>query len=171
VRSADEGTCEIFGGYSYWGSNAAANDAPLKLNGASAAMVFMCGAGSGWWATSAYHQGNVAASGFGLTSPTFLVGRRLRWRNHTSPTLFGLLLGPGHAGGTLHTRSLGLDLSPLGANDSFVLTGTGGMDWKLSRRIGVRIFQAHYLFSQLSTAAANARQFKAEGGNRLQLRR
>jgi hypothetical protein len=148
---------EIFGGYSYLGSNTAANNAPINLNGASAAVGFYV---RNWLGlvgdVGVYHQSNVAASGFSLTVSTFQAGPRLRWRNHSPLTPFGqLLLGAGHAGGTLYTRSLGPGLSPLGANNSFVLTGGGGVDWKLSPRIGVRLVQAEYLYSQFLNGSGN----------------
>ncbi len=63
---------EIFGGYSYLGSNTAANNAPINLNGASAAVGFYV---RNWLGlvgdVGVYHQGSVAASGFSLTVSTF----------------------------------------------------------------------------------------------------
>jgi hypothetical protein len=77
-------------------------------------------------------------------------------RNHTHLTPFGqFLLGAGHAGGTLYTRSLGPGLSPLGANNGLVLTAGGGADWKLSSRIGVRFLQVDYLHSQFLNGSGN----------------
>jgi hypothetical protein len=35
-----------------------------------------------------------------------------------------------------------------GANKGFVLTAGGGLDWKLTSAIGIRLFQAEYLYSQ-----------------------
>ena len=148
---------EVFGGYSYLRSNSAVSGAPINLNGASVSMAFYLRNWLGLVGDAGlYHQGNVAASEFSLTVSTFQAGPRLRWRNHTPLTPFGqLLLGAGHAGGTLYTRSLGPGLSPLGTNNSFVLTGGGGVDWKLSPRIGIRLFQAEYLYSQFLNGSGN----------------
>ena len=148
---------EIFGGYSYLESNTAANNEPIHLNGASAAVGFYVRSWLGLVGDAGvYHQGNVAASGFSLTVSTFQAGPRLRWRNHTPLTPFGqLLLGAGHAGGTLYTRSLGPGLPALGTNNSFVLTGGGGVDWKLNRRAAIRLVQAEYLYSQFLNGSGN----------------
>jgi hypothetical protein len=148
---------EVFGGYSYMRSTAVTSSTPINLNGASSSVVFYV---RNWLGLVGdlgfYHQGNVAASGYSLTVSSYQFGPRLRLRNHTHLTPFGqFLLGAGHAGGTLYTRSLGPGLSPLGANNSFVLTGGGGVDWKLNPRIGVRVFQAEYLYSQFLNGSGN----------------
>lgn len=75
-------------------------------------------------------------------------------RNRTDLTPFGyFLVGVGHAGGTLYTSSLGL--SSLGSNNGFLFTGGGGVDWKLSPRIGIRVVETDYLYSQFLNGNGN----------------
>jgi hypothetical protein len=106
-----------------------------------------------------YYQGNISGSGFGLTVSSYQFGPRLRLRNQTRLTPFGqLLLGAGHAGGTLYTRSLGSGMPPLGANNSFVLTAGGGADWRLNPRIGIRLVQVEYLHSQFLNGSGSGNQ-------------
>jgi opacity protein-like surface antigen len=48
----------------------------------------------------------------------------------------------------VRTSSLGAGLAPLGTSNAFVLTAGGGLDWKLNSTIGIRVFQAEYLYTQ-----------------------
>ncbi|MGD0964668.1 MAG: hypothetical protein ABSA57_12300 [Candidatus Acidiferrales bacterium] len=148
---------EIFGGYSYMRSTTAVSGAPINLNGASSAMGFYVKSWLGLVGDlGVYHQGDIAASGLSLTVSSYQFGPRVRLRNHTHMTPFGqLLLGVGHAGGTLYTRSLGPGLSPLGTNNGFLFTGGGGVDWKLTPRIGIRLLQVEYLRSQFLNGSGN----------------
>ena len=58
------------------------------------------------------------------------------------------LLGGGHAGGTLYTSSLGAGPAPFGTNNSFLYAVGGGLDYRLSHKISIRIPQAEYLHSE-----------------------
>jgi hypothetical protein len=151
---------EIFGGYSYMRSTTAGSGAPINLNGASVSMAFYLRNWVGLVGdVGVYHQGDVAASGYSLTVSSYQFGPRLRLRNHTHLTPFGqFLLGAGHAGGTLYTRSLGSGMPPLGANNGFLFTGGCGLDWKLSPRIGIRLLQVDYLHSQFLNGSGNGNQ-------------
>ena len=148
---------ELFGGYSYMRANTVINRTPISLNGASFSVAFYV---NNWLGLvgdlGLYHQGNIAASGCSLAVSSYQVGPRLRLRDHEHLTPFGqLLLGAGHAGGTLYTRSLGSGMPPLGANNGFLFTAGGGADWRLSPRIGIRLVQAEYLHSQFLNGNGN----------------
>jgi hypothetical protein len=148
---------EIFGGYSYMRANTVITGTPLNLNGASFSVALYV---NNWLGLvgdlGRYYQGNIAADGFSLTLSSYQFGPRLCLRNHTHLTPFGqFLLGAGHAGGTLYTRSLGSGMPPLGANNGFLFTAGGGADWRLSPRIGIRLVQAEYLHSQFLNGNSN----------------
>jgi hypothetical protein len=148
---------EIFGGYSYMRSNTALSGTPLNLNGVSSSVAIYV---KNWLGLVGdlgfYHQGNVAASGYSLTVSSYQFGPRLRLKNPTHLTPFAqFLVGAGHAGGTLYTRSLGVGVPPLGANNAFLFTGGGGVDWKLSPGIGIRLAQVDYLHSQFLNGSGN----------------
>jgi hypothetical protein len=66
-----------------------------------------------------------------------------------------VLLGGGHATGTLYTTSLGNGAAPLGANNGFMLTAGGGVDWKMNHTIGIRLVQTEYLYSTFLNAAGS----------------
>jgi hypothetical protein len=148
---------EIFGSYSYMRANTVISGTPFNLNGGSFSGAFYV---NNWLGLvgdlGLYHQGNIAATGFTLTLSSYQFGPRLRLRNHTRLTPFGqFLLGVGHAGGTLYTRTLGSSMPPLGTNNGFVLTAGGGADWRLSPRIGIRLVQAEYLHSQFRNGSGD----------------
>jgi hypothetical protein len=142
-------TVEIFGGYSYMHAITLFSGTPINLNGASFSVAFYVNNWLGMVGdVGVYHQGDVA-NGFSLTLSSYQFGPRLRLRNHTHLTPYGqFLLGGGHAGGSLYTSSLGPGLTPIGANNSFVFTTGGGVDWRLNHKVGICIVQAEYLYSE-----------------------
>jgi outer membrane immunogenic protein len=148
---------EISAGYSYMRSNDVISGAPVNLNGASFSAAYYV---KNWLGlvgeVGLYRQGNVAASGFSLAVSSYQAGPRVRLRRHSHLIPFGqFLLGAGHAGGTLYTRSLGFGVSPLGTNNAFLFTAGGGADWRLSPRIGIRLIQAEYWHSQFLNVSGN----------------
>jgi hypothetical protein len=148
---------EISGGYSSLLANFKTSGTRFNLIGGSYSLDYYK---NNWLGlvgdVGVYHQGNIAASGFGLTLSTFQFGPHIRIQHHTRLTPFAeLLLGVGHAGGSLYTRSLGTGLSPLGVNNGFLLTLGGGADWKLTPRIGIRLVQVEYLRSQFLNGSTN----------------
>jgi hypothetical protein len=148
---------EIFGGYSYMRANTVTGGTPFNLNGANFSAVLYV---NNWLGLVGdfgfYHQGNIAKSGFSLTLESYQFGPRLRLQNHTDLTPFGeCLLGRGSARGTLYTRSLGAGMPPLGVNDGLLLTAGGGVDWRWSPRIAIRLMQAEYLQSHFINGIGN----------------
>lgn len=148
---------EISAGYSYMRSNAVISGAPVNLNGASFSAAYYV---KNWLGlvgeVGLYRQGNVAASGFSLGVSSYQAGPRIRLRRHSHLIPFGqFLLGAGHAGGTLYTRSLGFGTPALGTNNAFLFTAGGGADWKLSPRIGLRLVEADFWHSQFRNGEGN----------------
>ncbi len=147
---------EVFGGYSYMHANIVVNGTPFNLNGASGSVAYNVN----YWLGVAgdfgvYHQGSVIGNGFSLTLSSYQFGPRFSFRGHKLVPYGQVLLGAGHATGTLYTTSLGTGLAPLGANNGFLLTAGGGVDWKVNHTIGIRIVQAEYLYSQFLNGAGN----------------
>ncbi len=151
---------ELFGGYSYMRANIVFSGAPLNANGASASVVMYL---SNWFGIigdfGLFQQRNVAAQGFSLTFSSYQFGPRLRFPQlaHVTPFVH-FLWGLGHAGGTVYTRSLGFGVPPLGVNNAFVLTGGGGVDWKVRPRIAIRLIQADYLHSEFLNGSGNRQE-------------
>src|ERR1700676_1279159 len=151
---------EVFGGYSYLRADIVTSGTQVSLNGASGSLAYNL---SHWLAVvgdvGVYHQGSVTGSRFSLTLSSYQVGPRLSLRKHKHLVPFGqVLLGAGHAGGTLYTSAIGTGVTPLGANNAFLLTAGGGVDWKLNHRIGIRLVQAEYLYSQFLNGSGNGDQ-------------
>ena len=151
---------EVFGGYSYMRSNIALSGAAFSLNGGSASMAVYFNDRLGIVGDfGLYRQGNVAGQGFNLLFSTYQFGPRLRFSNATRATPFvHFLWGAGHGGGTLYTRSLGYGVAPLGANYSFVLSAGGGVDWRVSSRISIRMMEAEYIHSEFLNFSSNRQE-------------
>jgi hypothetical protein len=150
---------ELFGGYSYLRGNTLFTREQINLNGASFSGAFYV---NHWFGivgdVGVYHAGNIADQ-FSLTLWSYQGGPRLRLQNDTRFTPYGqFLIGGGHAGGTIYTSSLGPGLPPIGANNSFLYTVGGGADWRLNRRIAIRVVQAEYLFSEFLNGSANGHE-------------
>jgi len=151
---------DIFGGYSYMHANIVVSGSPINLNGASGSLAYNF---NDWLGVvgdvGVYHQGSITANDLSLTVSTYQVGPRVSLRRHHHLIPFGqVLIGAGHAGGTLYTSSLGGGLAPLGTSNGFVLTAGGGVDWKLNHTIGIRLLQAEYLYSQFENGGTHGNQ-------------
>lgn len=148
---------DLSAAYAYLGSNTVTEGTSIHLSGARLSATYYI---KNWLAAVGdlgfYRQFDVVSSGFSLTVSTYQFGPRVRLRNRSRLTPFGqFLLGAGHAGGTLYTRSLGPGLSPLGPNNALSYTAGGGADWKLNPRIAIRVVQMEYLHSQFLNGFQN----------------
>jgi opacity protein-like surface antigen len=150
AQAQDTPKWEIFGGYTYTRANIVVSGTPFNLNGGSGSVAYNL---SNWFGLvgdiGVVHQGAVTGKPFSLTITTYNFGPRLSWRNHTPFTPFvQILIGGGHASGTLYTSSLGTGLAPLGTSNDFNFTAGGGLDWKVSHGFSLRLAQAEYLHTQ-----------------------
>jgi opacity protein-like surface antigen len=153
AKAQDTPKVDLFGGYAYMHGNVIVSNQGISLNGGRGSLTYNYNRWFGLvFDLGAYHQGSVAGNGRTLTVMTYLFGPRVSWRKNEKVTPFGqLLLGGGHAGGTLYTS----ETSPLGAQNSFAMTLGGGVDWKLHPSISVRLFQAEYLRTQFANGSNN----------------
>ena len=152
VASQEVPAGEVSFGYSYVHSNIVASSHGVNMQGGSGAFSYNV---NKWFGVvgdfGGYHQSNVRGAGFDVTVVTYLFGPRFSWRTDRRLTPFAqVLLGGGHAGGSLYTSSLAAGLAPLGANNGFVMTAGGGLDWVVRPHIAIRILQAEYLRTQFS---------------------
>jgi hypothetical protein len=145
---------EIFGGYSYMNANIVVSGTRFNLNGASGSVAYNV---NNWIGIvgdfGVYDTGNAGNEGRSLTITTYQFGPRISMRGHALVPFAQVLLGGGHATGTLYTTSLGNGSAPLGASNGFALTAGGGIDWKLNHTIGIRIIQTEYLYTTFLNAA------------------
>jgi hypothetical protein len=150
AKAQDAPKWEIFGGYTFMHSNIVVSGATFNMNGGSGSVAYHL---THWFAlvgeVGATHQGAVVSKPFSLTVTTYEFGPRVTWRNHSHLTPYAqVLIGGGHAGGTLYTSSLGTGLAPIGASNDFNFSAGGGVDWKINHAFSVRVGQAEYLHTQ-----------------------
>jgi hypothetical protein len=145
---------EIFGGYSDMNANIVVTGTRFNLNGASGSIAYNV---NNWIGIvgdfGVYDTGNAGGEGRSLTITTYQFGPRISMRGRALVPFGQVLLGGGHATGTLYTTSLGNGSAPLGASNGFALTAGGGVDWKLNHTIGIRIIQTEYLYTTFLNAA------------------
>jgi outer membrane immunogenic protein len=158
AHAQDAPKWEIFGGYTYMRANIVVNGNQFNMNGGSGSVAYNL---TNWFGLvgdfGITHSGTTGTQPFSLTVTTYEFGPRVSWRNHTKLTPFGqVLIGGGHANGTLYTSSLGSGLAPLGANNDFNFTAGGGVDWKINHGFSVRLAQAEYLHTQFLNARNNS---------------
>src|SRR6204780_2933784 len=141
AHAQDAPKWEIFGGYTYMRANIVVSGTPFNMNGGSGSVAYNL---TNWFGLvgdfGVTHSGTVATQPFSLNVFTYEFGPRVSWRNHTKLTPFvQVLIGGGHAGGSLYTSSLGSGLAPLGASNDFNFTAGGGGDWEKKKRFTGRV--------------------------------
>src|SRR5580658_894585 len=155
-ESAPAPKIEIFGGYSYMRSNIVFSGMRFNLNGGSGSVAYNV---TNWLGIvgdfGVYDTGNAGGEARSLTITTYQFGPRISMRGHSLVPFGQVLLGGGHATGTLYTTSLGNGSAPLGPSNGFALTAGGGVDWKLNHTIGIRIIQTEYMYTTFLNAAAS----------------
>jgi opacity protein-like surface antigen len=150
AKAQDTPKWEVFGGYTYMHANIVINNSTFNMNGGSGSVAYHL---TDWFAlvgdVGITHQGAVAAKPFSLTITTYEFGPRVIWQNHSHITPYAqILIGGGHASGTLYTTSLGTGLAPIGASNDFNFSAGGGVDWKIKHNFSVRLAQSEYLHTQ-----------------------
>jgi hypothetical protein len=148
---------EVFGGYSFMNANIVISGTRFSLNGASGSVAYNFNKWLGAVGDfGVYGVPNAASETRSLTVSSFIFGPRVSWRGHNFVPFAQVLLGGGHATGTLYTTSLGNGSAPLGANSGFMFTAGAGVDYKFKPDIGIRIIQTEYMYSQFLNAAGGS---------------
>ena len=144
---------EVSLGYSYLRANAPPGQCGcFNMNGGSGAFAALLGHGISAVAhVGGYFQNNVVSSGRSLTMETFLFGPRYSYRHSKKWTPFAqFLAGGAHGSGTLYGTA-----TTSGSANGFSMSAGGGLDWRASRHVSVRLFQAEYLMTRLPNAVNN----------------
>jgi Outer membrane protein beta-barrel domain len=158
AHAQDAPKWEIFGGYTYMRANIVVSGNQFNMNGGSGSVAYNL---TNWFGLvgdfGITHSGTTGTQPFSLNVYTYEFGPRVSWRNHTKLTPYGqVLIGGGHANGTLYTSSLGSGLAPLGPSNDFNFTAGGGVDWKINHGFSIRLAQAEYLHTQFANAHNNS---------------
>lgn len=158
---------EVFAGYSYVrgvpSADAAIGD--VSLNGGKASVGYRFNNWlSGVADFGAYHTGSIRGSGVDGTLSTYLFGPRFSYHHFRRITPFGeVLFGVGHAGTAVFNLA-GIDSSQNGvafsnagnvfstasSQNAFAMTVGGGVDYRVSNRLSVRVAQVDYLLTRFN---------------------
>lgn len=139
---------EISLGYSYVRSNAPpAGCGCFSMNGGSGGFATLLGHNiSAVAEVGGYFQNNVTNSGRSLQVETFLFGPRYSSNHWKRWTLYGQgLFGGALGSGTLY----GSSATTSGSASGFSLSAGGGLDFNVSQRFSIRLFQLDYLMTRL----------------------
>jgi peptidoglycan-associated lipoprotein len=145
---------EVGLGYSYVHSNAPPGGCGcFNMNGGAGEFGVLVGHNlSAVAEAGVYVQNDVNNSGRSLRFETILFGPRYtfnHWRKWSpfAQGLFGGSLGSGTLYGPNATTS--------GSASGFSLSAGGGLDWKVSRRVSVRLIQAEYMLTRFPNSTDN----------------
>ena len=150
ARGQGASPVEVSLGYSYLRANAPPGQCGcFNMNGGSGGLAAYLGHGFSAVAdVGGYFQNNVVASSRSFTMETFLFGPRYSIRHSKKWTPFAqFLAGGAHGSGTLYGTA-----ATAGSANSFAFSAGGGLDWKASRNVSIRLFQAEYLMTRLPNA-------------------
>jgi peptidoglycan-associated lipoprotein len=145
---------EVSLGYSYVHSNAPPGGCGcFNMNGGSGGFAVLVGHGiSAVAEAGGYYQNNVDNSGRWLRFETVLFGPRYSFSHWRKWTPFGqALLGGSLGSGTLY----GPNATTSGSASGFSLSAGGGLDWDVSSRVSVRLFQAEYMLTRFPNSTNN----------------
>jgi len=141
---------EVAIGYSYIRANLLrADGCCFPMNGASGSLAYNF---NDWFGLAAdfgiYLRDNVRGTTFDLTIFSYMAGPRFSYRKDDRYTPFAqLLVGGGHAGGSLYTQPV-VSSQPLGAHHAFALALGGGVDIRVTDRFALRVVQTEYFFTR-----------------------
>jgi hypothetical protein len=140
---------EIAGAYSYVRSNlVSADGCCFSMQGGTGSVAYNVSRSIGLVGeVGGYRSSNAKDTGLNLRVYSYVFGPRYSFRKHERVTPFvHLLLGGGHAGGSLYN---GTSSTPgLGSHNAFTMVTGGGIDVNLNRHVALRVLQADYFFSK-----------------------
>ena len=153
----DRPKAELFGGYSFLNTN---DLVELNLNGWNASMAANVNDWLGIAADFSGHYGKPSFFGFVPTSGlstnvhSFLFGPRVTYRGHSNVIPFGHALFGVSRG---YANIFGVNYS----DSSFAMAFGGGVDFKLSDRVAIRMIQADYVQTRLASDRQNNARLSA----------
>jgi len=169
--STDTPKAELFVGYSYLQAvpKLADGNRLVWLNGGSTSIAFnftrhlgLVGDFGGFGDSQFYLAGAGGTPSSTVDSSgsvyTYLLGPRFSFRNHERITPFAqVLFGGIHASEvTLSSGCTGAGCTPLPAENSFAMTGGGGLDIGVNRHFAIRIVQAEYMMTRMENHSTGA---------------
>ncbi|HEY0306767.1 MAG TPA: hypothetical protein VGB94_01260 [Acidobacteriaceae bacterium] len=162
---------ELFLGYSRFGTASTetkSGNRMVGLNGGSASLAFNLNRYFGLVADfGGYADNELELTGTGANQPlvvdasgtayTYLFGPRLSFRNSSRFTLFAqALFGGVHASSVTVSNCTGSACIPLPSQNSFAMTGGGGLDIGMTRHISLRPVQAEYMMTRFGDVVSGA---------------
>lgn len=165
MDDADDGTprVELFLGYSYWRAIPYSTGNRIEyLNGGSASLAYnfnrhwgLVGDFAGFSTDSVQFNAAPGTTGSRVVDAegkvfTYMLGPRYSFRSHSRLTPFlQVLVGVAHADEVvLDCKDQIYACRPLPSENAFALTAGGGLDYRLTHRVAVRLFQAEYLLTR-----------------------
>ena len=175
---------ELFLGYSRFGTvsnDAVTGNRMVGLNGGSASVAYNFNHYLGIVGDfGGYRDSQLLLTGTGANQPllvnssgtayTYLFGPRLSYRNQSRFTPFAQVLAGGvHASAVTVNNCAGAACAVLPVQNSFALTGGGGLDIRLTHRISIRAVQAEYMLTRFPSVANGVSTGSSASQNDLRL--
>jgi opacity protein-like surface antigen len=162
---ADYPKVELFAGFTHFGTplnDTVSGNRMVGLNGGSASLAFNFNRYIGLVGDfGGYDDSRLQLTGIGANQPftvdssgtayTYLFGPRFSYRNSTRFTPFAqVLFGGVHASAVTVSGCNGSACTPLPSQNSFALTGGGGLDIRITRHFSIRAVQAEYMMTRFA---------------------
>jgi len=144
--AAQDSKVDLFAGYSYLHTSPGINQFAFKANGGDASVAFNVNS----WASLVAEVGGVHASKISGTdvdanAETFLFGPKISLFRKSKLTPFAqALVGFAHSNAAFNGTSF--------SRNGFAVSPGVGLDWNVTRHIGVRLGQMDYLLTRVPTS-------------------
>jgi len=150
---------EITGGYSLLRSETVAGSG-FNLHGGSVSIAANVNNWLGFVGDFGYYRNkSISPAGFGLNVSSYTFGPRVSYRGFEHFSLFAhQLIGAAHAGGTLYTQGFASGTAAPGPVNSFAMATGGGLDYNLSRPLGIRA-QGEWLYTTFPNGASSRQNY------------
>jgi len=145
---------EVYGGYSLIHNSSNFRSTGINFNGGSGSISYNP---YSWLGLVGDFGGNHwSTSGIDANVVTYLFGPKIAYRSDKFTPFAQVLFGGAHlSGGAFGTCVAGVvrpevPCSVSGSENAFAMTVGGGLDWNVTKHIGIRPVQAEYLMTRFS---------------------
>ena len=158
--AAQDSYVDVFAGYSYLHTSPGVNQSSFKANGGDASIAFNVNRWGSFVAEfGGVHASKISGADVDANATTFLFGPKISLFRRSKLNPFAqALFGFAHSNAAFNRTTI--------ASNGFAMSPGVGLDWNVTRHIGLRLGQADYLFQRVptSTNQVNWNNFRYSAG-------
>jgi hypothetical protein len=158
--AAQDSTVDLFAGYSYLHTSPGVRESSFKADGGDASIAFNVNRWGSFVAeVGGVHASKISGADVDATAETYLFGPKISFfrRSRLSPFVQALF-GFAHANAAFNGTTT--------SSNNFAMSPGVGLDWNVTRHLGLRLGQADYLFQRVPTSTNQVtwNNFRYSGG-------